>query len=459
MKKIVSLLIACVLTVVCATGFVGCGKDGANGENGKSAYEIWLGNGHSGTQADFLNWIKGEKGEQGQQGTNGQDGINGKDGQDGENGEDGQNGKSAYEIFKDYYPDYTGSELEWITAIAMGDKCALFGHKYNDGEITKQPTKDEEGEKTYTCSVCKGTKTEEIPKLETETPEIFEVDGKKYVNFGSYPQTHVSDENLIAELDKLTETNENGYSEYNGEMYIKVTVSPYHYGSYENEYGETVYYTYSDGAKITYDPNYETSEWFKVEPIKWRVLEENDNSIKVISELILNRYDYYSDTKFREIGIETIYPNNYEYSYLRKFLNNNFYNSAFTVEQQNAILTTTVYNRASSTMYPDNPYNVYLCNNTSDKVYELSYSEAFNSAYFANNIERQFKITDFAKAMGVRWDIGDYENYGYWWLRSPGGGSDSYEIVSSICNDGNHNTISITTRNIGVVPAVQISIA
>ena len=32
MKKIVSLLIACVLTVVCAVGFVGCGKDGTNGK-------------------------------------------------------------------------------------------------------------------------------------------------------------------------------------------------------------------------------------------------------------------------------------------------------------------------------------------------------------------------------------------------------------------------------------------
>ena len=92
MKKIISLLIACVLTVVCAVGFVGCGKDGANGANGtngqdgKSAYQIWLDNGHSGTEQDFLNWLKGEKGDQGQQGTPGQDGANGQDGQNGKDG-------------------------------------------------------------------------------------------------------------------------------------------------------------------------------------------------------------------------------------------------------------------------------------------------------------------------------------------------------------------------------------
>ena len=38
-------------------------KDGKDGENGKSAYEIWLDNGHTGTQSDFLNWLKGENGK------------------------------------------------------------------------------------------------------------------------------------------------------------------------------------------------------------------------------------------------------------------------------------------------------------------------------------------------------------------------------------------------------------
>jgi len=31
-------------------------------EGGKSAYEIWLDNGHTGTEADFLNWLKNENG-------------------------------------------------------------------------------------------------------------------------------------------------------------------------------------------------------------------------------------------------------------------------------------------------------------------------------------------------------------------------------------------------------------
>ncbi|OBX00425.1 hypothetical protein QV05_07480, partial [Gallibacterium genomosp. 1] len=42
------------------------GETGERGMNGKSAYEIWLEAGHSGTIEDFLNFIRGEKGEKGE---------------------------------------------------------------------------------------------------------------------------------------------------------------------------------------------------------------------------------------------------------------------------------------------------------------------------------------------------------------------------------------------------------
>ena len=50
------------------------GSPGRDGTDGKSAYQIWLDNGHSGTETDFLNSLKGAKGDPGQNGTNGQDG-------------------------------------------------------------------------------------------------------------------------------------------------------------------------------------------------------------------------------------------------------------------------------------------------------------------------------------------------------------------------------------------------
>jgi hypothetical protein len=50
------------------------GQPGRDGTDGKSAYQIWLDNGHSGTETDFLNSLKGAKGDPGQNGTNGKDG-------------------------------------------------------------------------------------------------------------------------------------------------------------------------------------------------------------------------------------------------------------------------------------------------------------------------------------------------------------------------------------------------
>ena len=70
--------------------FVNVGRiQGANGENGKSAYEIALETGFVGNKAGFIASLKGEKGDKGE------DGINGADGRDGVDGVDGKDGASV----------------------------------------------------------------------------------------------------------------------------------------------------------------------------------------------------------------------------------------------------------------------------------------------------------------------------------------------------------------------------
>ena len=49
------------------------------------------------------------------------------------------------------------------------DEIPAKGHVWDDGTVTVQPTYEAEGVKTFTCSVCGGTKTEAIPKLEHTT--------------------------------------------------------------------------------------------------------------------------------------------------------------------------------------------------------------------------------------------------------------------------------------------------
>ncbi len=62
------------------------GKNGKNGEAGKSAYEIAVKNGFSGTEASWLYALKGEDGMNGLPGENGKDGAPGKDGEKGADG-------------------------------------------------------------------------------------------------------------------------------------------------------------------------------------------------------------------------------------------------------------------------------------------------------------------------------------------------------------------------------------
>lgn len=49
----------------------------------------------------------------------------------------------------------------------VGCKAKHTEHTWNDGEITKAPTSNEQGEKTYTCTVCGDTKVELLDKLQS----------------------------------------------------------------------------------------------------------------------------------------------------------------------------------------------------------------------------------------------------------------------------------------------------
>ena len=71
------------------------GTSGTSGATGLSAYELWLALGHVGTETDFINSLIGI------QGIAGIDGIclNGTDGTNGTNGVDGVNGLSAYQVW------------------------------------------------------------------------------------------------------------------------------------------------------------------------------------------------------------------------------------------------------------------------------------------------------------------------------------------------------------------------
>ena len=83
-------------------------QTGANGKDGRSAYEIAIENGFVGTAAEWLESLKGRDGKDGLSGKNGkdgEDGLPGKDGTNGKDGKDGRDGKDGISPDLTNYPD------------------------------------------------------------------------------------------------------------------------------------------------------------------------------------------------------------------------------------------------------------------------------------------------------------------------------------------------------------------
>ena len=106
-------------------------KISEKGKDGKSAFEIAVEHGFVGTEAEWLESLKGVDGKDGVNGKDGCDGRNGVDGlpgKDGKNGADGLpgcdgidgiDGKSAYIIAVEH--GFTGTENEWLQSLKGAD--------------------------------------------------------------------------------------------------------------------------------------------------------------------------------------------------------------------------------------------------------------------------------------------------------------------------------------------------
>lgn len=134
------------------------GEQGDTGADGKSAYEIWLENGHSGTEEDFLEDLKGATGEQGEKGDTGAKGEKGDTGAQGEPGADGAtgaDGQSAYELWLE--EGHTGTEEDFLNSLKgeKGDTGAQ-GEKGDTGEQGEKGDTGPAGEIPFTVPFVAG---------------------------------------------------------------------------------------------------------------------------------------------------------------------------------------------------------------------------------------------------------------------------------------------------------------
>ncbi len=269
------------------------------------------------------------------------------------------------------------------------------------------------------------------------------------VTYGLYPQTNVNDSSLVSALNALETPESNGWYLYENEYYAKLlSATPRNYG-----------YTFDNGTKIKSGTTY----WFKCEPITWNVLLNSNGEYYILSSVLLDACCYYNSTSSRTIiGDRTVYANNYEYSDIRTWLNNDFYYSAFALGKS-YIQTTIVDNSADTT---DSTSNSYVCNNTQDKVFLPSYQDYINDSYgFSTETDpddaRCCKTTDWARAMGA-WcsTVLPHLYTNLYWTRSPDSGSSKgawyVDYDGSLCY-GDENVTYVDATYGSVRPAILIT--
>lgn len=280
-------------------------------------------------------------------------------------------------------------------------------------------------------------------KFKASASEITEYKTGDIITFGSYPQSEVTDEELIAALNscegewvsynyylgtgiwddgKMAPSDFMRYKdvEYENNKYRAVTFDSYR--AYLTGYANNAINSFQD--KNGYHPN--NVYWFKFEPIEWQVLDPATGYVlakKIIDAQPFSNYVLYSGTdaygNFAMWGNseKTYYTNNYAYSTIRDFLISTFYNTAFTQEQQDEIAYTVLDNSAWSANY-----SAYDAPTTTDKIYLPSHADMHNTDYGFEVIfdsgkgGRAATSTQYAKCQGMD------ENH--WWLRSAGQDND-----------------------------------
>lgn len=273
------------------------------------------------------------------------------------------------------------------------------------------------------------------------------------IEFGSYPQSKVTNSTTINALDKISKNwISYEYDHMESPEYMKY--SDINYGG--NKYRAVIFNVCRNSFQEENGYNKNKIYYFKFEPLKWQILDPSDGYIMCTIAIDAQAYQkemyyggaysYYNSKDFKH------FASNWETSTIRVWLNDNFYKTAFDSTETNKIKTSYIDNKSSR-------YEDYDSANTYDKIFFVSYYEAINRKY--GEIEHFYTATDYAKCQGCRMES-IYEAIGpscSCWLRS----AYSTEYASCIGSYGGNaynmgDGPDVTSTYIGVVPACKIDL-
>ncbi len=366
------------------------------------------------------------------------------------------------------------------------DVCQRDGCNYNTKvEIPAN------GKHSYVCDVC--------TTCGGLNPVRYTREGD-YIYFGYWPQTCEKDENVIAKLNEIAgtpplprdKTNPDNWESHEGATYMwqKTLIhnGTKYLGVQMNDYRASGVYSLTSYIMKN---GYFTSEvyWFKYEPIKWRILTTSGNSAYIMSDIALDSFSIQPDRKSENrdgllaeynnsTGVpDGTYANNWEYCFLRGWLNETFYNEVFNNLQKEIIKTMKLDNSARSSN--PNEYPKYYgygenagknkfadqCKDTDDKIFLVSLRDITTTAYgfkkdvLAEDSARNLQASDFAKLHGAPMNTND-KKYVTWYTRSPAPANGNQGYATFVLDrhaKGAIDSIDLVPDG-GVVPALWITL-
>ena len=289
------------------------------------------------------------------------------------------------------------------------------------------------------------------------------------IEFGGYPQSRMTDANTVAALNaKVKDADWVSYGYYSGDgdvgsmeqgdwmKYCDIYLNGQKYrGVTFSQYRPAHTYRASSAANSLQDDNgytTGTNYWFLWETLRWRVLDPSAGLVlceNIIdsqafqSEMIKSGNEYYIQSN------STVYANNYAQSTIRNWLNNIFYQTAFTSTQQAKIKATALNNDAYDYSLSD---PIYTSTATNDKIFLLSGKETINASYgfdanrSAYDEARNARGTDYAKCQGLV----VINNHSHWILRNA---KETTNKMSSVGAGGYLLDFEVTGANLGTRPA------
>lgn len=135
------------------------------------------------------------------------------------------------------------------------------------------------------------------------------------------------------------------------------------------------------------------------EPLEWIVLEVQEDKAWLMTKYCIDQVIFYPERV----------PMYWGKSDLRAWMNGEFFETTFTDEEKEIILTTTVKN--------DNPHGMKGAGaDTEDKIYLLSKSEVLH--FMPEMADRVAYPTEYAKTKGIT--LSEETGSCRWWTRTPG---------------------------------------